>query len=417
MKHLLCITIVTLSLALFSHAGVIQEMIDAADAGAVVMVPAGTYVETIALKDGMTLVGEGAETTVIDGEGAACIVSAGKDSALVGFTIRNGQIGISNDGKAVGVFECRIEECAPFAIRLTDNGCGVIANNIIDGNGKSTGIGCYGSNPYIVNNYIMNHQVGLLAFQNFVPQVSQNYFISNSLAISVGGGSFVLLSENTFEGNKVNIRGQELGETDIIGAIEPPGLYPVRSGTFDQYRNLMTLVFDEKVAEHPLAIYDLTTPVGSFGVITLFPWASFSVAASAVDTVIADYEAYDWVTEKILFAELQKMQNGRPTVLVNNAELIEQEQDRYVLDNLYIHPASFFAGPDGTLVFKRETSFSRVELIIPQGYIPTSVNVPCDFEWLDGELIGKITDVGYTRIEMTLSPIGAGMADPYGVLD
>jgi len=417
MKHLLFSFVAIVSLVLSSHAGTIQEAIDAAEEGDIIEIPAGTYQESIVLKDGITLVGEGAETTIIDGAGSECIVKAGKNAVLAGFTIRNGKIGISNEGKGMGIFECRIEACAPFAIRISDNGCAVIANNIIEGNKRSTGIGCYGSNPYIVNNYIMNHHIGLLAYNHFVPQVSQNFFIGNDLAIQVGGGTFLLLSENTFDGNKANIEGQEFGETDIIAEIKLPGLYPARSGRIEQYRKLMKLVFAEKVAEHPLVIYDLTTPVGTFGVITLFPWATFSVAASAIDTVIAKYDAYDWITDNILKAELQKMQNGRPSVLVSNAELTEVEQDRYILENLYIHPASFVATEGGTLIFKRETSFSRIELIIPQGYIPTVINVPCEFEWLDGELIVKITEVGYTAIEITLTPAADGMADPLGVLE
>jgi hypothetical protein len=244
-----------------------------------------------------------------------------------------------------------------------------------------------------------------MAVQHFMPQVSQNIFAGNDIGIKVAAEAFVMLSGNLFDANRVNIEGQDLSETDLVQPVDLTERSPFTHGKMEQYRALMDLVFEEKVAEHPLAVYDLTTDLGSFGVITLFPWASFSVAASAKDTVITDYEAYDLVTRQILNSAFEQMQNGHPAVRVNNAELKDQEQDRYVLDNLYIHPASYFA-QNGLRCFKRETSFSRIEILLPAGYEMTDINLPAAVDVIDGQTVVKITDVGYTSIEMELAPAG-----------
>ena len=70
----------------------IQATINAAESGDVVSIPAGIYKESIVIKDGVVLCGEGAKTTIIDGGGAEIVVTCGKNSAIMGFTIVQGVI-------------------------------------------------------------------------------------------------------------------------------------------------------------------------------------------------------------------------------------------------------------------------------------------------------------------------------------
>ena len=62
----------------------IQAAIDAANPGDVVHVPAGTYRERIILKQGIMLVGAGADSTIIDGKGLPECVGGHKDTAIIG---------------------------------------------------------------------------------------------------------------------------------------------------------------------------------------------------------------------------------------------------------------------------------------------------------------------------------------------
>lgn len=77
----------------------IQKAINAAKSGDVVLVSAGEYKENIVMKDGVSVVGEGAETTILDGNQSGNVISfkdiADKDTRLENFTIKNAKKDLS----------------------------------------------------------------------------------------------------------------------------------------------------------------------------------------------------------------------------------------------------------------------------------------------------------------------------------
>ncbi|OGO23359.1 MAG: hypothetical protein A2144_12870 [Chloroflexi bacterium RBG_16_50_9] len=91
----------------------IQHGIDAASPGSTVLVAAGTYLETIKLKSGVTVKGAGARVTIIDGGGAGPVVTAvgvSSGASLRAFTIKNGNVnsggGMYNENSTLEVLDC-----------------------------------------------------------------------------------------------------------------------------------------------------------------------------------------------------------------------------------------------------------------------------------------------------------------------
>jgi hypothetical protein len=101
----------------------IQDGIDAVDSSTV-HVAAGTYNETISLKDGVEVLGAGADVTTIDGGGSGPVVrgtSVGSTTKLDGFTITNGSFG---DGAGIVLYNSSptISNCIFSGNLATDEG-------------------------------------------------------------------------------------------------------------------------------------------------------------------------------------------------------------------------------------------------------------------------------------------------------
>lgn len=74
----------------------IQAAIDAASSGDVVRVAAGTYLESIVMKDGVSVIGAGADVTTIQSGGT--VVVGASDAVIKGFKITGGRVGIYANG-------------------------------------------------------------------------------------------------------------------------------------------------------------------------------------------------------------------------------------------------------------------------------------------------------------------------------
>ena len=161
-----------------ADAATIQQGIDAAVAGDIVLVSPGTYVETINFRGKAITVAseEGPEVTIIDGNRAGSVVTfaAGenRDAMLTGFTVRNGANSFSGGGV------------------LIRNSAPSIIGNWIVGNGACSGAGVYSSfsSPLIKGNTIS---------RNYVYACSG----ASGLGVYIGGDSAAELIENVITEN------------------------------------------------------------------------------------------------------------------------------------------------------------------------------------------------------------------------
>ena len=187
--------------------GTIQAAIDAANAGDTINVAAGTYYENITLKDGVEVLGAGADVTTINGGGSGSVVTANDvDSAtkLDGFTITNGSAtyggGMHNNNSSPMVTDCTFS-----GNTATDYGGGGGMYN--DNNSSPTVTGCTFS-----GNTATGYGGGMSNFSSSSPAVTNCTFSGNS-ANNYGGGmsninsSSPAVSNCTFSGNTAWVGG------------------------------------------------------------------------------------------------------------------------------------------------------------------------------------------------------------------
>jgi hypothetical protein len=387
----------------------LQQAVQDAPHGAVVYVPAGVYTGQVVLKDGVFLVAkEGAEKTVIDGGGLPIAVIGGHQSALIGFTVRNAPAAFRNGGRFSGIFECRIES----EVGIT-GGSSVLANNVIAGTGASTGVAVYGSNPFVVNNIIRDHAVGLRTTGHLAPYLEGNAFVHNDLAVLVDTGSVIRLAGNRYFGNQADVTGASLGATDAIVTADPGSALPYRSGDIEAYRRLMAIVSAQQFEEHPAVVYLLGDTLGEFDVVTLYPWATFTVGASAPDTVVATHRALDTITGGRIRSSLRVQ--DRAWVDCMNPEVRDRGDERFACEKRFIHPASYTTNEVGRRVFTRLTTMTRVEVVLPAGQIPVEVSHGnATFTRDGGRWTVRTVNPLITNIRIVMEN-EAGSADPLGL--
>ncbi|HMO99282.1 MAG TPA: hypothetical protein PKE26_09260 [Kiritimatiellia bacterium] len=382
-------------------ASVIQTLIDAASPGDEVLVPAGRFTGVLTLKDGVIVRGAGDALTVLDGEGAAEVVAFGKESALIGFTIRNGAVLVSGKGYFIGLFECTLEDYRGFGIQL-NGGSGVIAHNILRGNRHNTGLLCAAANPLIVNNLIEDHHIGVQLLPHLIPSLVGNLFRSNHIAIAGTAEAQAIIERNLFDGNGTASALGELPPGNEVRAVAADEFVLQRGVSTEAYRALMMEVYHAAVKDHPIIVYDLHPAPGSFDAIGLFPWANFTLSASAIDTRIEHHEAYDVVADRRLNSEYFVQGDNRPSVRVHNPELIEKMRERYVLENIYIHAPSYFEEPDGRRIFRRMTNVSQIEVVIPAGYRVVSATPAAVVHAGGDRTYLTMEDIGVTHVEVIM---------------
>ena len=387
-----------------AQAGPIQDAIDAAEPGDSVEIAAGMYSGSVVLKEGISLVGDGAATTLIDGAGAEVIVTGAKNAMIVGFTIQNGQVGVHIDQTSTHVLECHIRRTAKYAIQF-NGGFGVIGNSLLQGNGWAYGIHSENANPHVFDTVIAGYSTGFMTRGPHTPTSIGNVYAGNKYSgILVSANASIVLLENGFFANGVDVRDFELDESDVLLAAPPALTVNETDATIEEYRAQIAEIMSDAFTDYPVVVYTLSDVIGDFGMAALHPRASFRVRASAADTDIVSYDAYDLLTQDTISSEFVTV-DDYPAVAVSNPELTENDPDRYALDSVFRHSPSYFATEDGLLVFNRLTSYTRIEVVVPRGYIPVSSDQEAVYEWQDDRVVAKITDMGKTTVNLVMAPL------------
>ncbi len=168
----------------------IQDGIDAANAGDVVVVAAGTYYEEITLKAGVAVMGAGEGESIIDGGGnqGDVVKATGNNittaTRLQGFTVTGAVYGGMPGGG--GIF-------------CNTGASPEICNVRVEGN--STGIATWnGAAPYLHNNVIVNNTYNGISISS-KPTVINNTIATNNAGIYDSGGYRPPIMNNIITGN------------------------------------------------------------------------------------------------------------------------------------------------------------------------------------------------------------------------
>jgi hypothetical protein len=402
MIRMLSAIVLAAALAGTAHAQSLQDLINAAEPGAVVTVPAGAYQGPVQLKDGQTLFAEaGPDATSIDGAGSMTAVALAKDTAVIGFTLKNAQQLIRNNGNFFGLFECILTNYSIGGVAI-EKGSGALMNNLVTGTRGTTGILCIEANPYVGYNVIANNQTGFTVARWLIPTLDHNVFLSNDVAVASLDGTAIVMTGNVFDGNRVNANGVSLGSNDVVRAATAEELALRRGLSVDSYRALMKKVYEESLTAQPRIIYDLTDELGKFNLIVTYPYATFTVSASAKDTIIRNYDAYDRQTDASLHAQYLLAHGGHPSVAVINPQITDKAIDRFVLEKLFEHLPSYHEEADGRRVFTRLTNLPRIEVLLPAGWTLADGNPGITVEPRGNRQVAKLASMGMTTVTLTL---------------
>jgi hypothetical protein len=206
-----------------SEYATIQSAIDASSPGDTIRVAAGTYSESIKMRPGICLLGNGAKTTVLDanGEGRTLINLEGAAGSIVsGFTIRRTmQTGIcsADDGPwhdpftcAGGWYEAGIF-VSPGPVLGWESPMltapALITNNVFEGNDLGVMLYFYGI-AIVRNNVFVGNRYGLVAnhYAGARTLIANNVFLNNT-EVAIGSSCAVLdLVDNMIVGSPIGIR-------------------------------------------------------------------------------------------------------------------------------------------------------------------------------------------------------------------
>jgi parallel beta-helix repeat protein len=196
----------------------IQQGIDAAVSGDIVLVAAGHYLEKITLKAGVTVQGAGEELSVIDGGGnSGDVVSAignaiQSDCKLKGFTVTGAINGggmpgggglFCNSGASPEIANDRFEG-SDFGI-VTWNGSSPNVHNDVVEHNNYFGIDI-SSDPTVINNTIAFNVMGIDDGGGYGPVVMNNIVTNNSRYGVYAVGLQPQLTYNDVWGNDTNYR-------------------------------------------------------------------------------------------------------------------------------------------------------------------------------------------------------------------
>jgi len=174
----------------------ITGAVTAASPGDTILVNAGTYTEQVAInKNGLTLIGAGAASTIIDpGSGNTGIGIASDWVNVSGFRIIGASVGIGiTNVQNVIIYKCIVVDYSLYGIELTNTRKVNITENIVR-NGLSVGLRLLNSNENIAyNNHIYSCDYSVHLFQS-----SENKIIKNTLNNSNRGVNIDFYSDGNY---------------------------------------------------------------------------------------------------------------------------------------------------------------------------------------------------------------------------
>jgi parallel beta-helix repeat protein len=160
--------------------GTVQQAIDFASPGDTVFVRKGTYRENLFIGKALTLMGENAEQTVIDGGGVGHVIYVKADFVRVsGFTLKNS----SSEYPYSGLY---LDE---------SHNCQIYSNRII---AEYYGIRIYNSSDnHVYQNYI-SYETGVELAWSHNNTISNNYIFDSNNGIKLAESGNNIIKENTF---------------------------------------------------------------------------------------------------------------------------------------------------------------------------------------------------------------------------
>lgn len=165
----------------------IQYAIDNASAGDTIRIYAGTYNESVVISKALTLIGNGSEVTIIDGNYYLSwnVITITSDWVnVIGFTVKHSSVVIYLDT----VQHCSIEQ-----------------NNIDSNNGEGISLS-HSSNNSINNNMVHLNAVGINLFESNNNTVFNNNLTGNDFSIRLSSSNNNTLINNNISHNEFGIR-------------------------------------------------------------------------------------------------------------------------------------------------------------------------------------------------------------------
>jgi parallel beta-helix repeat protein len=183
----------------------VQAAVAAANPGDTVYVRAGTYVENLVIDKALSLVGESAEDTIINGGGVGNVVDVVADGVnLTGFTICNGsEAGISLDGASgCNIFGNNITANSSYGILFYSSSDNSVALNNVTNNADGINLDSSSNGNSINGNNITNNGYGVY----IVSYSSGNSVAGNDISANGAEGVYIASysSGNIIAGNNMS---------------------------------------------------------------------------------------------------------------------------------------------------------------------------------------------------------------------
>ncbi|HVG59326.1 MAG TPA: NosD domain-containing protein [Hyalangium sp.] len=195
-----------------SEYSTIQAAVDAASAGDTVLVKQGIYSESVRLKSGIRLLGNGAEVTILDGggrPGRLVDFSGATDVVVAGFTFQN--VGTGNVCDGLSVMDCggNWYSAALYADGHTDHGEAPSSALVMHNFFKDNSIGAllyFHARAVVRNNIFVRNTHGFVAnhFQGMA-LVANNVFWENTREAIVSQAAYLDIINNVVARSEVGI--------------------------------------------------------------------------------------------------------------------------------------------------------------------------------------------------------------------